>query len=86
MYISDKIIWRRREDLEKDEIEGMIIVVFQKNSKSFLVGSCYRPPDGSKYLHKNFNKIFHDMLTIINETSLETIIIGDLNLPKEKLL
>ena len=79
MYISEKLIWKRRHDLERDEIEGMIIECFQKNAKSFLVGSFYRPPDGSQYLHKNFNKIFQEMLTVINKTFLETIILGDLN-------
>ena len=79
MYISESILWKRRVDLERNEIEGLVIEIFRKNAKNILVGSFYRPPDGSNYLHPNFTIMFDQRLTSFCETSLETIILGDLN-------
>ncbi len=58
MFIRDGIKWERRHDLENDDVEGMWVDVFVKNSKSFLIDVCYRPPDGSNYLPANFNDVF----------------------------
>ena len=79
MYVTDRMSWTRREDLENDNIEAIFIEVHQKNAKSFLVGSVYRPPDGSAYLHKDFNQHFQDMLATINSMSIELILLGDIN-------
>ena len=79
MYISEKITWKRRQDLEKPEVEFMVIEIIQNKAKNFLVCTLYRPPESSEYLHKNFNNIFADILTLINTTCLESIILGDLN-------
>ena len=77
IYISDKINWIRRHDLEKPEIECIWIEIIQKKSKILLLCAIYRPPDTSKYHHKNFDKTFNDMLLLTNE--LEAIIMGDIN-------
>ena len=77
IYISDKINWIRRHDLEKPEIECIWIEIIQKKSKNLLLCAIYRPPDTSKYHHKNFDKTFNDMLLLTNE--LEAIIMGDIN-------
>ena len=58
MFIKDGIKWERRHDLENDDVEGMWVDVFVKNSKSFLIEVYYRPPDGSNYLPANFNDVF----------------------------
>ena len=79
IYISHKFKWKRRLDLERDEIECMIIEIFPTNAKSFLVGCIYRPPDGSRYLPRDFDKIFEQILIAVNSLSIETIILGDLN-------
>ena len=79
VYISDRLNWVRRKDLENDETECLFIEVKLKNSKNVIVGCLYRPPDGSLYLNKNFNDIFQDVLSAVNETLLETIILGDVN-------
>ena len=79
MYISDKLKWSRRLDLEKDDIECMWIEIYQSSAKNFLVGSIYRPPVSSKYLPKNFTEIFKDVLDNISKDGIECIILGDLN-------
>ena len=79
MYISNQIKWRRREDLECEEVEGLVIEVLLNGAKKFLVGSLYRPPDGSEYLDKCFNKLFEEMLVKISDLSFEVIILWDLN-------
>ena len=62
MYISDKINWKRRLDLVKDNIECMFVEIFPKNAKSFIIGCMYRPPVGSRYLSNDFNTIFNKMI------------------------
>ena len=48
-------------------------------SSSYLIGVIYRPPDSSKHLPKNFNNSFDEMLKMSCELSLETILLGDIN-------
>ena len=57
MYLSDDLKWKRRTDLETDEIECIWVEVDIFKSKSFLVGGIYRHPDSSSYLREDFNKI-----------------------------
>jgi exonuclease III len=78
-YVSDRLNWQRREDLEGENIECIFIEITNKNTKSFLVGGFYRPPEGSRYLPKNFNELLRNVLIKINELSCETILMGDLN-------
>ena len=78
-YIRNDIHWQRREDLEQKGIEAMWIEILVKNSKSFLVCIIYRPPDSSKYLDRNFEEKFDDMITTAMAENKETIIAGDMN-------
>ena len=78
-YISDKIPIQRREDLESPDIELMWLEVKLNNTKSFLVGVIYRPPDSSKFLPINFNKLFSEHLSRVISESKETVILGDVN-------
>ena len=48
--------------------------------KNFLVGCIYRPHDSSSYLQKDFNKNHNEMLTKINKVSMETLLLGDINI------
>ena len=60
MFISEKIQWKRRTDLENEFLECLWIEIFQKCSKSFLVGSIYRPPERLsiyRKILKNISKI-----------------------------
>ena len=70
MYLYDDLKWKRRTDLETDEIECIWVEVFGHlwksldifKSKSFLVGCIYRPPGSSSYLRKDFNKNLKEVL------------------------
>ena len=50
-----------------------------RKSSSYLIGVIYRPPDSSKHLPKDFNNSFEEMLKKVCESSLETILLGDVN-------
>ena len=80
MFISERIQWKRRTDLENEVLECLWIEVFQKCSKSFVVGSIYRPPEGSKYLPKDFEKHFENLINNITLCSKEIILLRDLNI------
>ena len=79
-YISNRLQWAKREDLEDPNIECTWIEVFQRNSKRFLLGTIYRPPSGSKYFLENFSSLLEHMLSVITVESKETILMGDLNI------
>ena len=79
MYIKESINWERRYDLENDGVERIWIEVFVKNSKSLLLATCYRPPDGSNYLPSDFNDNLNVMLGDGIRESKEIIMLGDFN-------
>ena len=80
MYISNTLKWQRRYDLERDDLESIWIEIFPQNTKSFLLSTIYRPPDGSKYLFKSVNTLLNDTLNVISCESKECIIMGDTNI------
>ena len=55
VFISSKVPWDRRQDLEDKELEILCIEVWpsRKHSKGILIAIMYRPPDSSKYLRKD---------------------------------
>ena len=65
--------------MEVDKVECIFIDISNKNAKSFLVGCFYRPPEGSKFLPKDFNALFRELLIKVNNLSYEAILMGDLN-------
>ena len=78
-YISHKLNWVRREDLEMNDLEIMWIEIVPKKSKSFLIACLYRPPDTSLYLPKNFNDKLKETLNIAITDCKEVILLGDVN-------
>ena len=78
-YISDKLTFNRCLDLKNDELECIWLELKPRKSSSYLIGVIYRPPDLSKYLPKNFNNSVDEMLKQSCESSLETILMGDVN-------
>ena len=68
-YNVDGIGWDRRHDLENDNTEAIWLEIRPKDSKTFLVGIMYRPPDSSKYLSKDFNIHLNNMLSKVSERS-----------------
>ena len=79
IYISADLNWKRRDDLEHDEVECIWIEIFQEKSKSFILGCMYRPPASSEYLSKYFTEVLDKMLMTLTELSKEVILLGDLN-------
>ena len=75
MYLSDDLKWKQRTDLETDEVECIWVEIDIFRGKRFLVGCIYRPHDSSGYLRKDFSK----MLTKVNKFSMETFLLGDIN-------
>ena len=80
MFISSTLKWQRRYDLKRNDLESIWIEIFPHNAKSFLLSTIYRPPDGSKYLFKNFNTLLNDILNVISSKRKECIIMGDTNI------
>eukprot|EP00794_Sanderia_malayensis_P005001 gene5001-5658_t len=78
-YISDKITYNQRFDLEKEEIECIWLEIKPLKSSPYLTGIIYRPPNSSKHLSTNFNNSFDEMLKNSCKSSLETILLGDVN-------
>ena len=79
VYVSDEISWVRRLDLENEDIEVLWIEIRPKCSKGILIASVYHPPDSSKHLNKDFNKLFDSMLTKAMSELKETTLLGDMN-------
>ncbi|CAB3993279.1 Hypothetical predicted protein [Paramuricea clavata] len=78
-FIADRVQWLRRHDLESPHLECLWIEVLLKNTKGFLIGTLYRPPNGSKFLPKDFPAYFDDMLTSVAAENKEVILMGDIN-------
>ena len=53
-YIKHGVPYKRRNDLEVDKVEIMWLEISFKNTKPFLIGILYRPPDSSNYSNTNF--------------------------------
>ena len=63
LYISDKLSFIRRSDLETSLNECIWIEIVQTKAKNILIGCICRPPDSSLYIDKNFNDHLNITLT-----------------------
>ena len=79
LYIRDGIEFARIADLENDETEFLLVEIRLKNTKPFIFGTIYKPPDSSKHLPKNFNFFLSKTLQSIDSEKRESIIMGDMN-------
>jgi hypothetical protein len=70
--------------LENSTVESICLQISEKNAKSFLITTLYRPPSGSNYLSKTFNDSLNELLTDIDTTGLESILLGDANVNYSK--
>ena len=61
-YINERPDWRRRDDLECDDLECIRIEVFIKGSKNELLCVMYRPPESLVYQPINFKTLLHMQL------------------------
>jgi exonuclease III len=80
VYVKEGIEYIRRYDLDNNHVEAVWFEVQQSNSKSFVIGHVYRPPDSSKHLSKCFNKTFLNILSKLNIENKECIVLGDMNI------
>ncbi len=65
----------RRYDIENNTIECIWLEIFQKNSKSFLVGMIYRHPNSTVKWNEDFEIIIEKVLQMDKELYL----LGDFN-------
>lgn len=79
LYVKNGIIFKRRSNLEKSLTGSLLIEITIKNSKSFLVGCFYRPPETSNYFSKNYNASIQSLLNVVSNENKETILLGDFN-------
>ena len=79
IYIRNDMNYQRRLDLEKDEIEALVIELLIKYSKSLLASVVYCSPDSSNYLNSNFEHVFTDFITKAVSENKEFILAGDMN-------
>lgn len=75
VYVRNGINARRREDLETNDIPCIWLEILPNNSKAFLVGNVYRPPN-SKI---EFNDRFEDFMDFVINENKEYILLGDFN-------
>ena len=79
VYIKSSFRWKRRIDLECDDVENIWVEIFVNKSKSFLIATVYKPPESSNYLSNKFNEHFNNMLLAATTLSKEVILMGDCN-------
>lgn len=79
VYSADSLLALRREDLEKPDLETIWVELIQPHCKGILLGTFYRPPDGSDFLDVEFMSSFENVLEVANAEMKEVIIMGDLN-------
>jgi len=77
IYVNENIAFKRRHDLELNNVESLWIEVFPSKHKSVLFGLFYRPPSADRsYMHSIENSIGLARDTQINDI----IITGDFNI------
>ena len=81
LYIRDNIPFSKREDLVPSNLEMVCAEINRPHSKSFLVCTCYRPPNSDTDL---FNECEIFFLRCDAE-SRDSILVGDLNCDVSKV-
>ena len=85
VYVTNDVKVMPRPDLEESTIDGLWVEVCLPKSRSFLVGTFYKPPACSNRAVKDFMPIFDNCLRRVMAMDKDLIITGDLNynlLPK----
>ena len=84
VYVRNDLSWHRRPDLKNEKIEAIWIEMLIPKSRPILMCVMYRPPDTSKYLNKDFDTLFSDMMSVSTDENKKLILAGDLNCDYEK--
>ena len=77
--MKNNIVYRRRNDLETQDIKLLCLEIMSQNSKSIITCVLSRPPNSSKHLSKSFLETFDKQLSNIIRENKEVIIVGDIN-------
>ncbi|MCG8113419.1 MAG: reverse transcriptase domain-containing protein [Candidatus Thiodiazotropha taylori] len=75
VYIKENIIYKRRNDLESNDLESVWIEVCPTNGKSFLVCYIYRHPSSTVM----WNEHFENCLDLVLAEEKEFFMLGDFN-------
>ena len=78
-YIKHGVPYKRRNDIEVDKVEIMWLEISLKNTKPFLIGILYRPPDSSNYSNTNFPTSLKEILQTASHENKEITIMGGVN-------
>ena len=84
MYVKENLNFKRRVDLEYNNLGCIWLDVFLKNSKSILFGCFYRPPGTSTYLSKDYCSILNEHLNKISMEQKEVVMMSDFNIDYNK--
>ena len=76
VYIKNNITYRRRYDLESEDIECICLEIKFPTSKPFIIIFMYRPPNSTQCWIDKFEK----QMEAIDFLNMETHIIGDFNI------
>ena len=74
-YIRESIPYSKQSDLVPNPLEMLCVEISRADSRSFLVSSCYRPPNSATHLFDCY-EYFIQKCDVENR---EVIIMGDLN-------
>ena len=78
-FVKNNIVYRRRNDLQTQDIKLLCLEIMSQNSKSIITCVLSRPPNSSKHLSKSFLETFDKQLSNIIRENKEVIIVGDIN-------
>ena len=79
VYARDDLSVVRRSDLERPDVEGLWLEITLPKSRSFLFGTCYRPPSSLKHTDPNFMSVFSDTTESLSVENKEVLVLGDFN-------
>ena len=79
VYVRDDLVATRREDLELDSVEGIWLEISVPKSRSFLIGSFYRPDRTSNYHDKDLMAKLNSILDSVAAEGKEFLVFGDFN-------
>ena len=79
IYIKENIVFKKRSDFNKSSLENLWIEISIKNAKPIIFGCCYRPPETSNYLPKEYDVFFNESVKDIINEKKEVIVMGDFN-------
>ena len=81
LYIRDHIPFSDRKDLVPDRLEMVCVEISRPHSRSFLVGTWYRPPNSDMNLFDECDTFFQKC----DAERKELLIVGDLNCDVKKV-